>query len=88
MAKIDLDALSIEELASLREHAADKLFEKVAARRAELEVELEKLAQYSKPVKKPEGAPVAKVKKADEVREPREPGVKEPVVKEPVAKAA
>ena len=44
MAKIDLDSLSIEELAGLREHATDKLFEKVAARRAELEAELEKLA--------------------------------------------
>ena len=52
MAKIDLDSLSIEELASLRDHATDKLFEKVAARRAELEAELEKLAQYGKPVKK------------------------------------
>ena len=52
MAKIDLDSLSIEELAALREHATDKLFEKVAARRAELEAELEKLAQYGKPVKK------------------------------------
>ncbi len=39
MAKIDLDSLSIEELASLRDHATDKLFEKVAARRAELEAE-------------------------------------------------
>ena len=48
MAKIDLDSLSIEELAGLRENAADKLFEKVAARRAELEAELEKLAQYGK----------------------------------------
>ena len=76
MAKIDLDALSIEELAGLREHATDKLFEKVAARRAELEAELEKLAQYGKPVKKAEGAPVAKVKKADEAREPKEPVAK------------
>ena len=32
MAKIDLDSLSIEELAALRDHATDKLFEKVAAR--------------------------------------------------------
>jgi hypothetical protein len=76
MAKIDLDALSIEELASLREHAADKLFEKVAARRAELEAELEKLAQYGKPVKKAEGVPVAKVKKTEEAREPKEPVAK------------
>ena len=72
MAKIDLDSLSIEELAALRELATDKLFEKVAARRAELEAELEKLAQYGKPVKKAESAPVAKVKKAEEVREPKE----------------
>ena len=45
MAKIDLDSLSIEELAALRECATDKLMEKVAVRRAELETELEKLSQ-------------------------------------------
>ena len=76
MAKIDLDSLSIEELAGLREHATEKLFEKVAARRAELEAELEKLAQYGRPVKKAEGVPVAKVKKAEEVRESTEPVAK------------
>ena len=76
MAKIDLDSLSIEELAALRELATDKLFEQVAARRAELEAELEKLAQYGKPVKKLEGAPIAKVKKAEEAREPKEPVAK------------
>ena len=83
LAKIDLDSLSIEELAGLRENAADKLFEKVAARRAELEAELEKLAQYGKPVKKAESAPAPKAKKTEEVKEPKE---KEP--KEQVAKAA
>ena len=76
MAKIDLDSLSIEELAALRELATDKLFEKVAARRAELEPELEKLAQYGKPVKKAEGAPIAKVRKTEEAREPKEPVAK------------
>ena len=76
MAKIDPDPLSIEELASLREHATDKLFEKVASRRAELEAELEKLAQYGKPVKKSESAPVARPKKSDEVKEPKEPVAK------------
>jgi len=76
MAKIDLDSLSIEELAALREHATDKLFDKVAVRRAELEAELEKLAQYGKPVKKAESVPIAKVKKTDEVREPKEPVAK------------
>ena len=76
MAKIDLDSLSIEELAALRELATDKLFEKVAARRAELEAELEKLAQYGKPVKKVEGAPIGKVRKTEEAREPKEPVAK------------
>ena len=76
MAKIDLDSLSIEELAALRELATDRLLEKVVARRAELEAELEKLAQYGKPVKKLEGAPVAKVKKTEEAREPKEPVAK------------
>jgi hypothetical protein len=76
MAKIDLDSLSIEELAGLREHATDKLFEKVVARRAELEAELEKLAQYGKPVKKAEAVPVAKLKKTEEAREPKEPVAK------------
>jgi hypothetical protein len=73
VAKIDLDSLSIEELAGLREHATDKLFEKVAARRAELEAELEKLAQYGKPpVKKMESAPAPKAKKSEETKEPKE----------------
>jgi hypothetical protein len=76
MAKIDLDSLSIEELAALRELATDKLFEKVAARRAELEAELEKLAQYGKPLKKSESAPIAKVKKTEEAKEPKEPVAK------------
>ena len=64
--------LSIEELAGLRENATDKLFEKVAARRAELEAELEKLAQYGKPVKKAESAPAPKAKKTEEAKEPKE----------------
>ena len=73
MAKIDLDSLGIEELAGLRENATDKLFEKVAARRAELEAELEKLAQYGKaPVKKAEIAPAPKAKKTEDAKEPKE----------------
>jgi tryptophan 2,3-dioxygenase len=74
MAKIDLDSLSIEELAGLRDQATEKLYEKVAARQAELEAELERLAQYARPVKKSLAAPAAnKVRKSDEVREPKEP---------------
>jgi tryptophan 2,3-dioxygenase len=67
MAKFDLDSLSIEELAGLRDNATDKLAEKVAARRAELEAELEKLSQYDKPARKPQtAAPVAKARKTDD----------------------
>lgn len=73
MAKIDLDSLSIEDLAGLRENATDKLFEKVATRRAELEAELDKLIQYGKPpVKKVESAPAPKAKKTEEAKEPKE----------------
>ena len=70
MAKIDLDSLSIEELAALRDHATDKLLEKVAARRTELEAELEKLAQYGKPVKKSQATPIAKSRKDGDAKEP------------------
>jgi hypothetical protein len=85
MAKIDLDSLSIEELASLREIATDKLMEKVAARRAELEAELEKLAQYDRPAKKSlTAAPVVKAKKSDGKSDEKNSDE----VKEPIAKAA
>ena len=81
MAKIDLDSLSIEELAALRDNATDKLMEKVAVRQAELEAELERLSQYGKPAKKSLGsAPVVKAKKTDEKKSDE--------VKEPIAKAA
>jgi hypothetical protein len=73
MAKIDLDSLGIEELASLRENATDKLFEKVAARRSELEAELEKLTQYGKPpVKRAESAPAPAPKAKKSEKEPKE----------------
>jgi hypothetical protein len=80
MAKIDLEALSIEELASLRDSATEKLAEKVAARQVELEAELEKLSQYGKPARKTQiAAPVAKARKSDDKADEQ---------KEPVAKAA
>jgi hypothetical protein len=90
MAKIDLDSLSIEELASMREYATDKLMEKVAARRAELEAELEKLSQYDRPAKKSVTAvPVVKVKKADDKKaDGKVDETNGDEVKEPVAKAA
>jgi DNA-binding protein H-NS len=67
MAKIDLDSLSIEELAALRDAAIEKLAQKVAARQSELEAELERLSQYGKLAKKSPIAPaVAKPKRGDE----------------------
>jgi hypothetical protein len=81
VAKIDLDSLSIEELAALRDHATEKLAQKVAARQAELEAELEKLSHYGKPAKKsPAATPAARAKKSDEKK------IDE--VKDPIAKAA
>ena len=86
MAKIDLDSMSIEEVASLRDSATDKLAEKVAARRAELEAELEKLAQYDKPARKSlVAAPAAKAKKSQETGEAAK---KSDEAREPAAKAA
>jgi DNA-binding protein H-NS len=75
MAKIDLDQLSIEDLATLRDQATDKLAEKVAARQAELEAELERLAQYGKSVKKSQATPVAKPKKDDSGKDEPSKGV-------------
>jgi hypothetical protein len=72
MAKIDLDALNIEELVALRERIAEKLAEKVATRQAELEAELAKLSQYGKPGKKA-AAPAPKAKTADEPLAAKEP---------------
>ena len=89
MAKIDLDAMSIEEVADLRDVATDKLAEKVAARRAELEAELEKLAQYDRPARKSQvAAPAAKPRKSQEPGAAGEAAKKPDEVKEPVAKAA
>jgi len=74
MAKIDLDSLSIEDLAELRERVTARLAEKVAARQAELAAELDKLNQYGKPAKKaPVAAPAAKTRKgADKGGEPKD----------------
>ena len=79
MAKIDLDSMSIEELAGLRDSANAKLLEKVAARQIELETEMERLSQYGKPAKKALVAPApAKPRKADKkADEAGEPSVAE-----------
>lgn len=72
MARIDLNSLSIGELAGPRENATDTLFENSRRTPRRLEAELEKLAQYGKPVKKAESAPVPKAKKTEDAREPKE----------------
>lgn len=69
-----LDAMSIEDLAALRDNAALKLAEKVAARQKELEAELEKLSLYG-----------GKTRKASAPKAEKEP-VK--TSKEPAARAA
>ncbi|NVN88014.1 MAG: hypothetical protein HXX15_18195 [Rhodopseudomonas sp.] len=90
MAKIDLDSLSIEELAALRDNATDKLAEKVAARQAELEAELELLSRYGKSTKKSPLAPAAKPKKdlLSKDASPKDAATKDGAAKEQVAKAA
>jgi hypothetical protein len=85
MAKTDLDSLTIEELANLRDRAIEKLAEKVAARHAELEAEMERLSQYGKPAKKLQGAaPVAKAKKSDKTSDEN----KSEQAEDPIANAA
>jgi hypothetical protein len=73
MAKIDLDSMSIEELAALRDRAIEKLAEKIVAKQAELAAEMERLSQYGKPGKKEKAAPPAaksrREKRADDVEE-------------------
>ncbi|MDO8978294.1 MAG: hypothetical protein Q7V17_03565 [Afipia sp.] len=46
MQKVDLDSMSIDDLAKLRDQASEKLAEKVAARQLELAAEMEKLAAF------------------------------------------
>ena len=93
MAKIDLDSLSIEELAALRDAATEKLAQRVTARQAELEAELESLSQYGKLARKALVAPpVSKPKKGDEaarkIDEAKDAVTKNAVTKDAVAKAA
>jgi len=87
MAKIDLDGMSIEELANLRDRAIEKLAEKVLARQAELALEMERLAQYgAKPTKKVQpAAPAPRAKKNEKAAEAEQA---KPQADGPVAEAA
>jgi len=94
MAKIDLDSMSIDDLATLRDNAAAKLLEKVAARQLELEAEIDRLSQYGKPGRKAIAAPPAakpkrSEKKVEEQRSERaEEQPSEPTGEPPVEEAA
>jgi len=70
MQKIDLDALSIEELAKLRDQATVKLAERINTRRKELQTELARLATYDKDGKvKGKAAPATPKLVKESVRE-------------------
>jgi hypothetical protein len=69
MAKFDLESLSIDELATLRDAVTAKLSEKVTARQVELEAEMMRLSQFGagKVSKKAAAAvPAAKTKKSQD----------------------
>ncbi len=51
MQKVDLDSMSIDELAKLCDQASEKLADKIAARQQELSAEMEKLAALGKKAK-------------------------------------
>ncbi len=51
MQKVDLDSMSIDELAKLCDQASEKLADKIAARQQELAAEMEKLAALGKKAK-------------------------------------
>jgi hypothetical protein len=71
MQKVDLDSMSIEDLAQLRDQATEKLAEKVAARQRELAAEMERLSAYGKMVKTP--APKKEAKDLNDVKEALKP---------------
>jgi hypothetical protein len=71
MQKIDLDSLSIEELAKLCDLATEKLADRIAARQRELSAEMERLAALSRKTKA--AAPRKDVKEVRDVKEAPKP---------------
>ena len=51
MQKVDLDSMSIDDLATLLDQTTEKLADKIAARQRELAAEMEKLAAFGKKTK-------------------------------------
>lgn len=73
MQKVDLDSMSIDDLAKLRDQASEKLAEKVAARQLELAAEMEKLAAFGGKKAKP----IVPKKDLKEVKEALKPQLQE-----------
>lgn len=71
MQKIDLESLSIEELAKLCDLATEKLADRIAARQRELAAEMERLSALSRKAKA--AAPKKDVKDVRDVKEAPKP---------------
>lgn len=71
MQKIDLESLSIEELATLCDLATEKLADRIAARQRELAAEMERLSALSRKAKA--AAPKKDVKDVRDAKEAPKP---------------
>ncbi|WP_024577865.1 MULTISPECIES: hypothetical protein [unclassified Afipia] len=70
MQKVDLDSMSIDDLAALRDQASEKLADKIAVRQRELAAEMEKLAALGKTAKA--SAPKKDMREIKEALKPQE----------------
>jgi len=86
MQKVDLDSMSIDDLAVLRDQASEKLADKIAARQRELAAEMEKLSALSKSAKAV--APKKDLKDIKEALKPQETAKPQDAPKHQMAKPA
>lgn len=86
MQKVDLDSMSIDELAKLCDQASEKLADKIAARQRELVAEMEKLAALGKKAKV--AAPKKDIKDIKEALKPQEVSKPQDAAKPQVTRAA
>lgn len=85
MQKVDLDSMSIDDLATLRDQASEKLADKIAVRQRELAAEMEKLTALGKTAKA--GAPKKDMKEIKEALKPQEASKPQEAPKPQVPKA-
>ncbi|CAN5332291.1 hypothetical protein BH10PSE10_BH10PSE10_04060 [soil metagenome] len=83
MQRVDLDSMSIDDLAKLCDQASEKLADKIAARQQELAAEMEKLSALGKKAKV--AAPKKDLKDIKEALKPQD--LKSPDVKSQDQKA-